>query len=118
MKLEEKNEPYQAVTRGEFEGLALISRDTSDPGRFISAGGHALRRRNGRTLRGVRGLALRRTEGLPLVRDAGGLVSAPADDPLVLTSRLAAVREGLSGPEWGVADSLWWNVGDWKLEPM
>jgi len=36
--------------------------------------------------------------------------------PLVLTSRLAAVRTGLEGPEWGVADSFWWNVGDWKLD--
>ncbi|MBM4776464.1 MAG: hypothetical protein GQE15_02065 [Archangiaceae bacterium] len=33
----------------------------------------------------------------------------------MLTSRLAAVREGLEGPDWGVADSLWWNVADWHF---
>ena len=35
--------------------------------------------------------------------------------PLVLTSRLAAVRADLAGPDWGTADSLWWNVSDWHL---
>ncbi|MBL8951943.1 MAG: hypothetical protein JNK82_14265, partial [Myxococcaceae bacterium] len=35
--------------------------------------------------------------------------------PLVLTSRLAAVRADLDGPDWGAADSLWWNVSDWRL---
>ena len=35
--------------------------------------------------------------------------------PLVLTSRLAAVREGLEGPDWGQADSLFWNVAEWRF---
>ena len=35
--------------------------------------------------------------------------------PLVLTSRLSAVRADLVGPEWGQADSLWWNVAQWHL---
>ena len=34
--------------------------------------------------------------------------------PLVLTSRLAAVRADLEGPDWGVADSLWWNLPEWR----
>jgi len=34
--------------------------------------------------------------------------------PLVLTSRLSAVRAELTGPEWGAAESLWWNVSDWQ----
>jgi ABC-type oligopeptide transport system substrate-binding subunit len=37
--------------------------------------------------------------------------------PLLLTSRLAAVRADLAGPRWGIADSLWWNVGEWHFEP-
>lgn len=36
--------------------------------------------------------------------------------PLVLTSRLAAVRADLKGPDWGIADSLWWNVAEWHFE--
>ena len=24
-------------------------------------------------------------------------------------------RAGLEGPEWGKADSLWWNAADWHL---
>ncbi|MGV3620923.1 MAG: ABC transporter substrate-binding protein, partial [Archangium sp.] len=35
--------------------------------------------------------------------------------PLVLTSRLAAVRVELAGPDWGDADSLWWNLDQWSL---
>ena len=36
--------------------------------------------------------------------------------PLVLTSRLAAVRADLEGPEWGQAESLWWNVAEWHTK--
>jgi hypothetical protein len=36
--------------------------------------------------------------------------------PLVLTARLAAVRADLEGPDWGRADSLWWNLPRWRLK--
>lgn len=35
--------------------------------------------------------------------------------PLVLTSRLAAVRSDLVGPDWGTADSIWWNLDQWSF---
>jgi ABC-type transport system substrate-binding protein len=129
VKLEEKNELYQAVTRGEFEGLALISRDTSDPGRFMnvpSEGGRLVLERVAGThfdeemverYEAFAGsLYAERKDFLSFAMQEAWFQRLPMI-PLVLTSRLAAVREGLSGPEWGVADSFWWNVGDWKLDP-
>jgi hypothetical protein len=37
--------------------------------------------------------------------------------PLLVSSRVAAVRADLLGPRWGKADSLWWNIGEWHVAP-
>lgn len=128
VKLEEKTELYQAVTRGEFEGLALISRDTSDPGRFMnvpSDGGRLVLERVAGThfddemveryAAFSSSLYAERKDFLSFAMQEAWFQRLPMI-PLVLTSRLAAVRAGLTGPEWGAADSFWWNVGDWKLD--
>lgn len=123
----EKEELFQAVQRGEFEGLALLGRDTTSPARFLNvvvpsgrpdltkpAGAHfdsEMVERWDRfdtslyvERRGALEASLQRTwfERLPML-------------PLVLTSRLAAVRADLVGPDWGQADSLWWNVTEWHV---
>lgn len=122
VELVQRPELFQVVQRGDFEGLVLLSRDTTAPSRFLNlgpdvplnqpAGPHfdaEMVERYDRfdtslyaERRGALEGALQRAwfERLPMV-------------PLVLTSRLAAVRAGLVGPEWGQADTLWWNVAEW-----
>ncbi len=128
VELVEHAELGPLVQQRTFEGLLLISRDTADGSRFLNVpfrGGHfeddrvqgphfdepmrAAWERFSDSLYTERRAALEQTlqtlwaERLPML-------------PLVLTSRLAAVRRDLVGPEWGHADTLYWNVGDWRFE--
>lgn len=129
VQLVEKNptELRQQVTAGTLPGLALLSRDAADPSRFMNIPGDA-----GRTavdkpygahfdqvmvekVAHAKGtLYLERQRGFGLELQAAWFDRLPML-PLVLTSRLAAVREGLEGPDWGIADSLWWNVAEWRF---
>jgi ABC-type oligopeptide transport system substrate-binding subunit len=129
VELEEHAELVQLAQSGEFEGLVLMGRDTSDPIRFLNVpwdGGH---------------FQTDRPDGAhfdaPMVEAWDRYVTSLYDErrghledllqrlwlerlpmlPLVLTSRLAAIRSDLVGPNWGEADSLWWNVGDWRRTP-
>ncbi|MFT3711331.1 MAG: ABC transporter substrate-binding protein [Archangium sp.] len=124
----EQKELYQLVQRQEFEGLALVSRDTGDPGRFMNASWA-----NGRVQLDVAqyphfddemverydawvsSLYSERKLFLEAAMQEAWFQRLPMI-PLVLTSRLAAVRADLIGPEWGQADSLWWNLNDWTFE--
>lgn len=118
-------EVRQLVNAGTVDGLALLSRDASDPGRFMNVPGDSGRTGLDKpvgehfdatmvdTLNRVKGtLYAERQRPLSLELQAQWFERLPMI-PLVLTSRLAAVRAELVGPEWGVADSLWWNVGEW-----
>ena len=121
----ERDDLLQAVQRRDFEGLALVSRDTADPGRFMNVPSQDGRAR------------LEQAEGAhfddemveryaywqsTLYAERRRFLSSAMQEawfkrlpmlPLVLTSRLAAVRADLVGPEYGKADSLWWNVATW-----
>lgn len=124
----ETKELYQAVQRQEFEGLALVSRDTGDPGRFMNARWESGRVQLDRAWEPhfddemverydawVSSLYGERKGFLEAAMQEAWFKRLPMI-PLVLTSRLAAVRADLIGPEWGQADSLWWNVNDWRFE--
>lgn len=115
----------QAVQRGEFQGLALLGRDTSSPGRFMNvvapngrpdltraAGPHHDDEMAERWEAFDASLYVERRSSLEGHMQRAWFARLPML-PLVLTSRLAAVRADLEGPEWGQADSLWWNVSDW-----
>ncbi|MFO0599981.1 MAG: ABC transporter substrate-binding protein [Myxococcaceae bacterium] len=127
IEVEETKDLYQLVQRHEFDGLALVSRDTGDPGRFMNApwvGGRvALEQASGdhyddemveRYEAWVSSLYAERKGFLEHAMQEAWFERLPMI-PLVLTSRLAAVRADLVGPEWGQADSLWWNLNDWRL---
>lgn len=129
VEVEEHAQLFPLVQKREFEGLVLIGRDASEPSRFFNvpfeAGRYRVEQPEGahfdaamvaayelraESLYEERRLELEETlqalwlERLPMV-------------PLVLTSRLAAVRADLEGPDWGKADSLWWNVSEWRFRP-
>lgn len=116
------------VNAGTVEGLALLSRDAAEPGRFMNVPGDSgrtgLERVFGAHFDEVMLERLNRTKGSLYVERQGPLsleLQAAWFErlpmiPLVLTSRLAAVRAELVGPEWGKADSLWWNVAEWHHE--
>ena len=125
----EKNptELRQEVNAGTLPGLALLSRDTADPARFMNllgdggrtavdkpVGAHFDQVMVEKLARAKGTLYVERQRGLGLDLQAAWFERLPML-PLVLTSRLAAVREGLEGPDWGVADSLWWNLADWHF---
>lgn len=129
VQLVEKNptELRQELNAGTLPGLALISRDTADPSRFMNLPGDAGRAAVDRPFgehfdqamvdklaRAKSSLYAERQRGLGLDLQAAWFDRLPML-PLVLTSRLAAVREGLEGPDWGAADSLWWNVAEWHF---
>jgi len=123
VELVEKAELFQAVQRGELEGLALIGRDTSDGTRFLNvtdlsrAAEPHFDDEMVERVEAIRGsLYDERRRALELELQEAWFKRLPML-PLVLTSRLAAVRAGLKGPDWGVADSLWWNVAEWHFEP-
>jgi ABC-type transport system substrate-binding protein len=115
----------QVVQRGDFEGLALMGRDTSSPGRFMNVaapdGRPDLRKAAGphyddemaeRWEAFDASLYTERRSSLEGHMQRAWFARLPML-PLVLTSRLAAVRADLEGPDWGQADSLWWNVSEW-----
>lgn len=123
--VEEHAELNPLFLKREFEGLLFTSRDTTDPTRYLNvpyAGGHydveapagthfdapmvEAYERFASSLYAERRAALERklmalwAERLPML-------------PLLLTSRVAAVRADLEGPELGEADALYWNLTDW-----
>ena len=119
---------FQLVSRGEFEGLALVSRDTTSPSRFMNvtapngrpdlskpAGPHFDAEMVEKWDRFDTSLYAERRGALESALERAWFARLPML-PLVLTSRLAAVRAELVGPDWGQADSLWWNVAEWHRE--
>lgn len=125
VKLVETPELMQVVRRGEFEGLALVGRDTAEPSRFMNvksdgvrprvhkpAGAHFDEEMVRRYERYASSLYAERRAVLEESLQRAWFERLPML-PLVLTSRLAAVRVGVEGPDWGVADSLWWNLDEW-----
>ncbi|MBL8922698.1 MAG: hypothetical protein JNJ54_27870 [Myxococcaceae bacterium] len=117
----------QAVTNGTVAGLALLSRDAAEAMRFMNVPGEAGRTGLDRPYgahfdavmvekyaRAKGSLYRERRRALELELQAAWFERLPML-PLVLTSRLAAVREGLEGPDWGEADSLFWNVSEWRF---
>lgn len=118
----------QAVQRGEFEGLALLGQDTNSPGRFMNvvapegspdltraAGEHYDDEMAERFEAFDASLYAERRSSLEGHMQRAWFARLPML-PLVLTSRLAAVRADLEGPEWGQAESLWWNVAEWHTK--
>ncbi len=118
----------EAVQRGEFEGLALLGRDTRSPARFMNvvapdgrpdltraAGPHYDDEMAERWEALDASLYTERRSSLEGHMQRAWFARLPML-PLVLTSRLAAVRAELEGPEWGQADSLWWNVSEWHTK--
>lgn len=117
-----------AINSGAVEGLALLSRDAADPARFMNVPGDAGRAALDRpfgahfdqamveALNRFKGsLYVERRRALNLELQARWFERLPML-PLVLTSRLAAVRIDLLGPDWGTADALWWNMSEWRIE--
>jgi hypothetical protein len=117
-----------AIAQGTHEGLSLLSRDSGDPGRFMNVpgeAGRALDRPFGahfdaellsRLTRFRSTLYAERRDELEAELQAAWFVRLPML-PLLVSSRVAAVRADLLGPRWGKADSLWWNIGEWHVAP-
>lgn len=123
VELVERPELFQAVQRGELDGLALLGRDTSEVTRFLNvrdvtraAGPHFDDEMVERLEAIQSSLYEERRRALELELQEAWFKRLPML-PLVLTSRLAAVRADLEGPDWGIADSLWWNVAEWRFAP-
>jgi ABC-type transport system substrate-binding protein len=123
--LVETPELFRVVRRGDFEGLALLGRDTAEPARFMNvkseggrervdkpAGPHFDEEMVRRYERYASSLYAERRGALEESLQRAWFERLPMI-PLVLTSRLAAVRAELDGPDWGTADSLWWNLDEW-----
>jgi ABC-type transport system substrate-binding protein len=117
-----------AIAQGTHEGLSLLSRDSGDPGRFMNVpgeAGRALDRPFGahfdaellsRLTRFRSTLYAERRDELEAELQAAWFVRLPML-PLLVSSRVAAVRADLLGPRWGKADSVWWNIGEWHVAP-
>ncbi len=118
----------EAVQRGEFEGLALLGRETNSPAPFMNvvapdgmpdlsraAGPHYDDEMAERYEAFDASLYSERRASLEAHMQRAWFMRLPML-PLVLTSRLAAVRANLEGPQWGKADSLWWNVSEWHTK--
>lgn len=125
--VEEHEQLWQFTQRG-FEGLVLLGRDTDEPWRFMGAtsvGGRArLEVPTGAHYDAAMVDAYGRYLGT-LYDERRAQLELHLQDlwferlpvvPLVLTSRLAAVRADLVGPDWGNADSIWWNLDQWSFE--
>jgi ABC-type transport system substrate-binding protein len=128
VELVQVDQLYQLVSRGEFEGLALLGRDTTSAQRFMNvvapngrpdlskpAGAHYDAEMVERWERFDTSLYAERRGALEASLQKAWFARLPML-PLVLTSRLAAVRVEVQGPDWGQADSLWWNVTEWHRE--
>ena len=124
----EEDQLHQAVQRGEFQGLALWGRETDSPARFMNVvapdgrpdltkadGPHFDDEMSERWEAFDASLYTERRSSLEGHMQRAWFLRLPML-PLVLTSRLAAVRAELEGPDWGQADSLWWNISDWHLK--
>ena len=116
----ERDNLEAAVERADFEDLALVSNETGTPGRFMNvaaldraAGPHFDDEMVERYEYYESTLYAERRDFLAAAMQEAWFKRLPML-PLVLTSRLSAVREDLKGPDWGQADSLWWNVADWR----
>jgi peptide/nickel transport system substrate-binding protein len=128
VEIVEHAETGPLFNKRDFDGLLFLSRETSDPTRYLNvpfANGHyevelphgahfdakmvaawedyASSLYDERRIMKEKVLRALWAERLPML-------------PLVLTSRLSAVRADLVGPTWGQADALYWNVGDWRFE--
>lgn len=127
VKLVETPDLVQAVMRRDFEEFALISRDTGDPGRFMNVpsadgrlvlehidGTHYDEEMAERYEAWATSLYVERKDFLSAAMQEAWFERLPMI-PLVITPRLAAIRSDLKGPEWGAADTLWWNALDWSL---
>lgn len=126
LEVEEHEQLWQFAQK-DFDGLILLGRSTDEPSRFMGAkfieGRYRLDLVNAEHFdramvdeyeRYVSTLYDERRDQLETVLQHMWFDRLPVL-PLVLTSRLAAVREELSGPDWGNADSIWWNVDQWSL---
>lgn len=116
----EREDLQSAVEKGDFQDFALLSNETGNPGRFmnvaaldVAAGPHFDDEMVERYEYYESTLYTERRDFLAAAMQEAWFERLPML-PLVLTSRLSAVRAELQGPEWGQADSLWWNVADWR----
>jgi len=127
VELEEHATLLPLVQKRDFDGLVLIGRDADEPSRFFNVANEGGRYRTDVADGSHYDDAMReayerrqaslydeRRHGLDEKLQALWLERLPMI-PLVLTSRLAAVRADLEGPDWGEADSLWWNLNEWRL---
>ncbi|MDP2272476.1 MAG: ABC transporter substrate-binding protein [Archangium sp.] len=125
VEIVQRDQLDQAVQRGDFEGLALLGRETNSPGPFMNVaapegtpdmskavGPHYDDEMAERYEAFDASLYAERRASLEAHMQRAWFTRLPML-PLVLTSRLAAVRADLEGPEWGQAESLWWNVSEW-----
>lgn len=108
----EEHERVNAFSQTPYEGLVVMSGDTEDPSRFMRKAGPEV---TAMYTRFAMSLYDERRKQLEVQ-----LQHAWFDElsvvPLVVTSRLAAIRDDLKGPCWGSADSLWWNVDTWSFD--
>jgi hypothetical protein len=108
----EEHERINTFAQQPYEGLLVMSAPTDDPERLMRKAGPevtAMYSHFAASLYDERRKALE-----------ASLQTAWFDElsmvPLVVTSRLAAIRDDLKGPCWGSADSIWWNIDKWYFE--
>ncbi len=123
----EEHEQLRAFSQGDYEGVVLINRDTDMAARFLGAsyleGVYRFDLPAGDYYDAAMVDAYDRFMGT-LYDERRAQLEAQLQAlwferlpmlPLVLTSRLAAVRADLVGPDWGTADSIWWNLDQWSF---
>lgn len=128
VELVEHAETGPLFNKRDYHGLLLVSRDARDPVRFFNVpyvnGHYATEKPLGPHFDQAMADAYQRFD-TSLYDERRAALEAVLERlwaerlpmlPLVLTSRLAAVRKDLAGPELGDADNLWWNLADWHFE--
>ena len=108
----EEHDRLYSFSQTPYDGLVVMAGATDDPSRFMRKAGPAvteLYKHFENTLYDERRTQLE----VELQRAWFEELSVV---PLVVTSRLAAIRDDLKGPCWGAADSLWWNLDTWRFE--